>query len=470
MFSTPVDGARPHVLCQTILVLFLLIMFAAVDAQAGYLYVLNDDSAGSRIYGFSVDETTGALTPLSGFPVVPGSGGIGSIVSERMVADTANYRLYVLNDGSDSFSAYNIDPATGGLSPMPFSPISLGTGTWNTVRVHPSGSPLIVTNGASGGGSMSFKISSSGAVLAAGSPFPLGGVSAFSSIFSHDGNYFYTGGNTGTAIAGFSVDTATGILTTLAGSPFPAGAANPIAYAVDPEGRLFTMHSTDTLAAFTSSAGVLTGVAGNPFLSGMSQRRYGVYHPAGFYMIAGNTGNNVGVFRIEGSGSATTLTPVSGSPFATGATTANVLALTASGGHLYVGNRISRSVTTFAVDGGTGQLTNLGSQPSNTLGTVGAINGMAYVPDSVANANISGHVAGITATADNTLITLSSDDNSILLSTRANNFGRYRFASLPTGKTYTVTAIRKGTVFTPAERVIVLSGNVSNADFAIASK
>src|SRR5690606_16126018 len=126
------------------------------------------------IYGFSVDETTGALTPLSGFPVVPGSGGIGSIVSERMVADPANYRLYVLNDGSDSFSAYNIDPATGTLSPMPFSPISLGPGTWNTLRVHPSGSPLIVTNGASGGGSMSFKISSSGAVLAAGSPFPLG--------------------------------------------------------------------------------------------------------------------------------------------------------------------------------------------------------------------------------------------------------------------------------------------------------
>ena len=34
----------------------------------------------------------------------------------------------------------------------------------------------------------------------------------------------------------------------------------------------------------------------------------------------------------------------------------------------------------FPVNASTGQLTSLGVQPSNTLGTPGAINGIAYIP------------------------------------------------------------------------------------------
>ena len=47
---------------------------------------------------------------------------------------------------------------------------------------------------------------------------------------------------------------------------------------------------------------------------------------------------------------------------------------------LYVANRLSRNITTFSVNTGTGALTSLGVQPGNTLGTTGAINGIAYLP------------------------------------------------------------------------------------------
>ena len=87
----------------------------------GLLYALNDDSSGSFVYGFRVNEATGALTALAGFPVAAQSGGINSIVSERMVADQANLRLYVVNDGSNTVSAYSISSTTGALTPMPFS-------------------------------------------------------------------------------------------------------------------------------------------------------------------------------------------------------------------------------------------------------------------------------------------------------------------------------------------------------------
>ena len=348
----------------------------------GLLYALNDDdSPGSFVYGFSVNEATGALTALAGFPVAAQSGGINSIVSERMVADQANLRLYVINDGSNTVSAYSINPTTGALTPMPFSPISLFTGVWNTIAVHPSGSPLVVANNADNGLVHSFVITPTTATAAAGSPYNMGtGVAGFSSRFSRNGDYYYVGGNMGSNIGGFGVDATTGVLTALPGSPFPAGATNVIAYATDSAGRLYSVDSANGLRAFTSSAGALTPVTGNPFASGLTQRRFGIVHPSeNFYMVAGNTGNNVGVYQISGSGAATTLTAVTGSPFATSGTTANCLASNAAGTFLYVANRVSRNITTFSVNTGTGVLTFQSVQPSNTLGTSGAINGFAYV-------------------------------------------------------------------------------------------
>ncbi len=446
-----------------------MLFFGHGNVQAGFLYVLNDNSAGSQIFGFSVNESTGALTALSGFPVLPGNGGINSIVSERMIADRTNNRLYVINDASDSVSAYSVDSASGALTAMPFSPIALGTGSWNTIVVHPSGSPLIVTHNASAGGARSFHITPSTATEVAGSPFPLGGPTAFSSTFSQNGDYFYAGGNTGTTIAGFSVVAATGILTALPGSPFPAGGTSAIAYAADAAERLFAVDNTFNVRVFTSSSGVLSPVTGNPFPSGLTQRRFGIIHPNGnFYIVAGNSGNNVGVFQISGSGAATTVTPVLGSPFPTGATTANVLAANQTGSFLYVGNRISRSVTTFSVNTSTGQLTNLGSQAANTLGTTGAINGIGYLPDAiVSNADIGGRVTSeFGSFTGQTIITITSSDNEINRSVPVNPFGYYNFDGLPTGKTYTITPLRKATTFTPENLVIALSANVADANFS----
>ncbi|PYJ08196.1 MAG: hypothetical protein DMF06_13450 [Verrucomicrobia bacterium] len=344
-----------------------------------FLYALNDDPAGDKVYGFQVNEGTGALTALAGFPVAAGAGGTG-LVSERMVIDSLNRRLYVINDGSDSISAYSINPVTGAISPLPFSPIPLSAGSWNTIAIHPSGSPLIVSNGGTGGGVLSYNITPFSATLATGTPFPVGGPTAFSSVLSRDGNYFYVGGNTGTAVAGFSVNTATGVLTTLAGSPFDTGAANPIAFAMDSTGRFFTTTDTNDVRIFTSSSGVLSSVTGNPFPTGTTAHRFGIIHPnQNFYLLAGSNNNTVGVFRISGIGAATTLAPVAGSPFGTGGTTANALAINQTGSVLYLANRVSRNITTFSVNAGTGALTSLGVQPNNTLGTAGAINGIAYL-------------------------------------------------------------------------------------------
>jgi 6-phosphogluconolactonase len=443
-----------------------ILLGSVVSANAGFLYVLNDTNAGSNVYGFQVNESTGALTPLPGFPVAAALGGNNSIVSERMVVDAVNKRLYVVNDTSDSISAWSINQSTGAITALPFSPIALGTGVWNSIAVHPSGSPLIVANNALNGVVQSFVITAATATPAAGNPFPVTGAAGFSSEFSVDGNYYYVGGNSGSTIAGYSVNPSTGVLTPLAGTPFPAGASNVLAYATDSAGRLFGVDTNQGIRVFTSASGILTPVTGNPFSSSLTERRFGIMHPGGnFYIVAGNTGNNVGVYQISGSGAGTTVAAVMSSPFATGGTTANCLAITASGNFLYVGNRISRNVTTFSVNSSTGFLTSLGVQPSNTLGTTGAINGIGYLPDFVAtNAVVAGRITDASGNGVGKVIVQLTGGKTTRISITS-PFGYYSFPEVLTGTTYTLTPSRKIYSFTPPSITFSHVGDATNLDF-----
>ena len=437
--------------------------------QAGWLYVLNDDPAGSRIYGFQVNESTGALTALSGFPVATGFNGGNALVCERMAIDTVNNRLFVINDGSNNVSAYSIDPATGALASLPFSPIPLDNATWNSIAVHPSGSPLVVGDGSTTTGRIaSFQITSTTAMAAAGSPYAINPASAFSSVFSQDGNYVYIGGNMGALFAGLSVNASTGVLTPLAGSPFSSATGNPVAHATDAAGRFYVVTTTPEIRVFTTASGIPTAVTGNPFsVFGMTQRRDGLIHGNGnFYIVAGNSGNNVGVFQVSGSGSATSLAAVAGSPFATGGTTANALALNQAGTILYVANRLSRNVTTFAFDTSTGVLTSQGVQPSNTLGATGFLCGIAYLPQAAANAEIGGRVTDASGNGiANVRIQLVSMDGTVRLGAITNPFGYYNFPSVPTGTSYAITPSSKTHTFAPPSINHGHSGNVSNINF-----
>ena len=450
------------------LALFFIGVVGPSTATAGWLYLLNDDPAGSRIYGFETNFATGALTPIDGFPVLTGGLGGNALVCERMAIDPLNHRLYVINDGSNTVSAFSINALTGAITPLPFSPISLDAATWNSIAVHPTGSPLVVGDGSTTAGrAASFQITATTATPAAGSPYPVNPASPFSSVFSADGNYFYIGGNMGAFVAGFSVDATTGVLTALAGSPFSTTTNNPVAQAMDSSGRLYVVTATPEIRVFTTTAGIPTGVTGNPFPpSGLTQRRDALIHPNGnFYVVAGNTGNNVGVFQISGSGAATTLAPVAGSPFAAGGTTANALAINETGNFLFVGNRLSRNVTTFAFNPSTGVLSGQIVQPSNTLGAAGFICGIGYLPRP--NSAIAVVAGRITDAGGNGVgkVTVRLTGGAEELTTISSPFGYYTFGAVPTGSTYTLTPSRKGYSFTPPSITFSHTGDATEQNF-----
>lgn len=446
----------------------LVLGVAATSAQAGVLYVLNDNSAGNTIYAFTVNESTGALTLRPGFPIASGGNGGPFDNSEEITVDNVNKRLYAINDGSNTVSAYSINLATGTLTHLPFSPISLGSGDWSTIAVHPTGSPLIIGDRTGAAGRVaSYSITATTATAAASSPYLTGSAVPFSSAFSTDGNFFYAGGDSSATFAGFSVDFLTGVLTPLAGSPFESGSSFPVAYATDSSGRLFLANFiAGFVRAFTTSGGVPSGVAGNPFSSGLTNASDGALHPNGnFYVVSDRAGNRVGSYQIGGSGASTTLSAVAGSPFLSGGTFTDTLVFNQAGTFLYAANGTTRNLTTYSVNTSSGVLTNTGIQPANTLGATGVLEGIAYADfaptasessingqiTTSAGLPIAGAIVNLTGTQTRKFIT---DSN-----------GYYRFDDVETGGFYTVRPSRDDHSFSPSERSFSQTGNNTEATF-----
>ena len=128
-----------------------LVMLSAAGAaasQAGFVYALRaQQQADSQIFGYSLDPLTGRLVLLPGFPMGTGGEGFESSAPEMMAY--ASGRLFVLNTSSNTLSVFAVNPSTGALTHLPFSPFALEFGppmgsTAFCVAVHPSGSPVVV--------------------------------------------------------------------------------------------------------------------------------------------------------------------------------------------------------------------------------------------------------------------------------------------------------------------------------------
>ena len=90
--------------------------YIATDRTGAYLYV----TSGANIVGYRIDATTGALTPLPGFPVAAGANAYSITIG------SANRTLYVANDGAATISGFTLDASTGALTPMSGSPFPTG--------------------------------------------------------------------------------------------------------------------------------------------------------------------------------------------------------------------------------------------------------------------------------------------------------------------------------------------------------
>lgn len=180
----------------------------------------------------------------------------------------------------------------------------------------------------------------------------------------------FVNNQTANSVSVFSVNTSTGALSAVPGSPFATG-QRPVGVAVDPMGRFAFVanQAQSSIGVFAIGAnGALTTVAGSPFPAASPYML--AVNPAGTLLFAGNFPdsqvsdlNTVSVFQIGATG---TLSAVSGSPFATansaGFASSIGLAADTTGKFLFVGDHMAESVVPFNVDG-TGVLTALSALP-----------------------------------------------------------------------------------------------------------
>jgi len=192
----------------------------------------------------------------------------------------------------------------------------------------------------------------------AGSPFPAGN-SATSAVIHPDGKYLYTA-NPGVGendISLFSI-ASDGVLTEITPrTPVTPGATDPQNMVMDPGGKyLYVANATsNNLSAFSISGGTgaITALSASPFLAGTSPISLAVDPLGNFVYVTNQGSNNTSAYALGSDG---ILSALAGSPFAVGGEPSGV-AVDPTGSFLYITNASSGNVSVFAIAADTGVLT-----------------------------------------------------------------------------------------------------------------
>jgi 6-phosphogluconolactonase (cycloisomerase 2 family) len=183
-----------------------------------------------------------------------------------------------------------------------------------------------------------------------------------------NGQFLYGADFTG-FIYGFSVDSATGVLSLIPNSPLASGPNSQLV--VDPTGKfLYASNDNDpddSILAFTidPSSGMLTPVPNSPFAipgpTGGTSEPYGIVDTGSFVYTA--LLNQVAAFSVDSTTGA--LTSVPGSPFPAG----NGASVFASvNNFLYVVNAGDGTISAYSIDSSSGALAPLPDSPFGSGG------------------------------------------------------------------------------------------------------
>ncbi len=297
--------------------------------------------------------------------VASGSGSIAAanITSIAVTCTNNPSFVYVISQTANNVAAYSINASSGALTPVPGSPFAAGTAPFG-LTVNAAGTFAYVANHGSNNVSVFAIGPTTGALTEiAGSPFPAG-ANPFSVTLNTAGTFAYVANYGDSTVSGYSIDPATGALTPMAGSPFAAG-LNPISATVNPAGTVAYVANYGSGANDVSAysidpvTGSLTPLAASPFAAG-SRPFWVTTNPAGTYAYIANYGSgNVSGYNIDAVSGA--LTPIAGSPFAGGPTTIDV-SVNPAGTFAYAVNA-GGTISAYAIDPATGALTQVAGSP-----------------------------------------------------------------------------------------------------------
>src|SRR5262249_3449146 len=229
-----------------------------------------------------------------------------------------NRFLYVVHGDGNKMTAYRIG-ARGALTPLPGSPFAAvpGIADFTSVAVDPTGRFLYTTD------ALNEKIREytldpvTGAPAIPGSAFPLGNNGA-AMVVDPSGRFAYAGAFGGIGddgVSGYTVDTSTGALSRIAGTPVSVGVL-PIDSAVDRTGRhlLVANELSNDVSRFAIDPDTgFPAWLGNT-AAGNGPAALAITPSARFAYVANAFDGTVSAYRLDGCSG--TLDAVAGSPFA----------------------------------------------------------------------------------------------------------------------------------------------------------
>jgi len=252
-----------------------------VVAQTKWLYQL----VGSQLVGYSINGGTGALTAIPGSPFPLSGTEVASLAT-----DSAGKFLFVCAANNDEVQVLSINQTSGALAPVG---TFATTGFAAQATTDGLGKYLYVTEGNLGGTVDVYAIASTGLLTPiASSPLSI----SIATLHSEPTGKFLVGvtgnganngvGTPDNHVYVFSIDQSTGALSQVSGSPF-ATTLIPADLAVHPNGTLVytfngTVNGLTGVEGFQldTSSGQLTALAGSPFK--------GMVAPHGFFDQSGS--------------------------------------------------------------------------------------------------------------------------------------------------------------------------------------
>lgn len=249
--------------------------FGAVDPYGRFLFVSNDGGTtgvGAGVYGFTISQTDGSLTPIPGSPFTSNIN-----VPECVIIDRTGSYLYATNNGStgtdaNSLAAFSINQSTGALTPLATPTYATGVGPV-LGALDPSGTHIYVADG--GDNTVAgFTIGTGGALTAiSGTPFAVTGtpspVYLFNLVIDPSGTHIYvldTGNDSATPpgtgeVFGFNIGSGGVIGAAISGMPVATDVGPIFGIVIDPTGTLVAVDNNianDISLFLTGSGGTLT--------------------------------------------------------------------------------------------------------------------------------------------------------------------------------------------------------------------
>lgn len=290
----------------------------ALHPSTNFVYVANLTS--NTVSGYSVDHTTGFLTPV-GTALAPSPTGPSPVA---LGVESSGHFLFVLNQGDATISVYSIDPARGILT-QTGTAFSTGLTAPQAMLVSPVAPFVYVLSATPSSPNTNtisvFSIATNGSLAAVPGAFTGPANSTIAGITTDPkGQFMYAADSANNDVISLGVDVS-GALSPVAGSPFSTG-AQPVAVAVNGTGTFVYVSNSgsNNVSAFKSSAGVLSEVSGSPF-STQGSSTAAVTQPGFLIVDATNTflyvsnvaSRGIAAFGINGADG--TLVPVTNSPF-----------------------------------------------------------------------------------------------------------------------------------------------------------